>query len=295
MNHQEFGALVKSLRDDIRWSQAELAERCEVRQPLIDRIERGEYRSLLDDDVLVKLATGLQLTSLERREFLIAASGISEMEMMRPEIGGKSIQFDIKSYLSDVGSYISRITLPVFVTDSFCDILLANRCAVAFYEPPEALMAQAGKAVGSYNQVHYVFHRDSNFRELSGEWDWDRLAMVNVRHFRRRTLRFRSKSYYSALIKQLMNTRNYPYFERYWRKVVFEIQDDYSLPVVKPKDASETAFVETESLLALTPYGDLYMHQLLPLNKSTERRFRSLLQKVGSGYQAFAPMPDQRK
>jgi hypothetical protein len=182
------------------------------------------------------------------------------------------------------------------VTDVFCDVLIANECAIDFYGPPASLLAAAAATIGGFNQIHYVFHRDSNFREISTADDWDRLAMINVRHFRRRTLRFRSKPYYSALMRQFLNTKTYPYFERCWRRIVYEINDDYALPGAAPPGAADDrTFMETESLVALTPYGELYMHQLLPLNKPTSRRMEASLRRVGMGYREFAQLPDPRK
>ena len=295
MNHLEFGVLVASLREDMRWTQAELAERSELSLAIVNGIERGENRALLADDALLQLANGLQLTTLERREFMLAASDVTDKDLLRPDIGSPGRSFDIETFLLELGRDISVLRLPVFVTDAFCDILLANHCAVAFYDPPASLVGESSRMVGGFNQIQLVFHRDSNFRQLVGEDDWDRLALINIRHFRRRTMRFRHKSYYSALMKQFLNTRKYPYFERYWRKVAFEISDDFSVPIASANARNKHAFVETESLIALTPHGELYLHQLLPVNKATSRRVTGILNRVGSGFTQFAPLPDRRK
>ena len=85
MDRFEFGALVASLRDDMRWTQMELADRSGVDISAISNIERGERRTLLKDNMLVKLADGFHLTSMERQEFLFAASGVTELEMVRKE------------------------------------------------------------------------------------------------------------------------------------------------------------------------------------------------------------------
>ena len=295
MNHREFGELVASLRDDLRWSQAELAERAEVGLAAIHEIESGRRKTLLGDDTLIRLANGLLLTSAERREFLLAASGVTELELMRPDIGSRDRRFDVGAFLQQVGEQIGTMRVPVYVTDSFCDVLLVNHLTMGFYDPPENMVFEAGKSAGGFNQIHYVFHRDSNFPAITGEEEWDRIAMINVRHFRKRTLRFRSKSYYSTLIKQFMNPRKYPYFERYWRKVAFEIHDEFAIPAASERPNKDHAYVETESLLALTPYGELYQHQLLPVNAATSKRINEILKQAGQGYLQFARLPDRRK
>lgn len=294
MNRFEFGAVVASLRQDMRWTQAELAERSGVEISAISNIERGERKGLLKDDVLVKLALALRLTTLERREFLFSASGVGELEVMRQNHEGTRKGIDAKSLLKGVGQHIACITLPVFITDAFCDVLLANHCALEFYQPTRALLATASDEIGGYNELRYVFHADSDFPQQSGD-DWERLALISTHHFRRRTLRFRSKLYYASLMKELFNREKYPYFEEFWRRIPFESHDDYSIPMQQPDATNTRAFVEMESLLSLTPYGELYMHQLLPLNKATARRMEKIANKVGNRFAEFAPFPDKRK
>ena len=96
MDRFEFGALVASLRDDMRWTQMELADRSGVDISAISNIERGERKTLLKDNMLVKLADGFHLTSMERQEFLFAASGVTELEMVRKEYIREKKQFDPK-------------------------------------------------------------------------------------------------------------------------------------------------------------------------------------------------------
>lgn len=295
MNRFEFGALVASLREDMRWTQMELAEKSGVDVSAISNIERGERRTLLKDNMLVKLADGFQLTSMERQEFLFAASGVTELEAVRKENILAKKQFDPQSFLREMGEHIACITLPVLVTDAFCDILLVNNCLIEFYGAPSALLQNANEIVGGYNIMRYIFDPLSNFSELIGDDSWERLALINVRYFRRRTLRVRSKPYFSSLMKELLNNKKYPSFERYWRKMLFESYDDFSLPIQRSDPNDAHSFVSVESLLALTPYGELYLHQTLPLNKKTAKRIEKITNQAGEGYMQFALFPDKRK
>jgi hypothetical protein len=120
-------------------------------------------------------------------------------------------------------------------------------------------------------------------------------VLFNLRYFRKRTMRVRSKPYFSTLMKELLNNKKYPTFERYWRKMLFESFDYYSAPIEKPDPDNTNAVVGLESLLALTPYGELYLQQILPMNKKTSRRFEKIMTKVGEGYRQFAPFPDKQK
>lgn len=295
MNRFEFGMLVASLREDMRWTQLELAEKSGLDVSAISNIERGARRTLLKDNLLVKLADGLQLTSMERQEFLFAASGVTEADAVRKENHRTKLQFDPKVFLKEQGEHIGHIAVPVLVTDAFCDILLSNYCALEYYNAPATLVKDANNVVGGYNMMRYVFHSDSTFQDAIKDDQWEMQALVNLRYFRRRTMRVRSKPYFSTLLKELLNNENYPSFERCWRKMLFESFDYYSAPIEKPDPDNANAVVGLESLLALTPYGELYLQQMLPMNKKTSKRFEKIMDKVGEGFTQFAPFPDKQK
>ncbi|NOT06561.1 MAG: helix-turn-helix domain-containing protein [Anaerolineales bacterium] len=295
MNRYEFGALVASLREDMRWTQLELSERSGVDISAISNIERGERKTLLKDNMLVKLADGLQLTSMERQEFLFAASGVTELDTVRKELARVKKHFDPTTFLKETGEHIACITLPVLVTDAFCDILLANHCLIDFYGVSPELLQNADTIVGGYNTMRYIFDPLSNFPEILGNDSFERLALINTRYFRRRTLRVRSKPYFAKLLKELLDNKKYPSFERCWRKILFEEHDDFSLPIQRSDPDNAHSFVAVDSLLALTPFGELYIHQILPLNRKTAERIEKISKKVGEGYEQFAPFPDKRK
>jgi transcriptional regulator with XRE-family HTH domain len=295
MDRFEFGMLVSSLREDLRWTQSELAEKSEVDIAVISNIERGARKFLLKDNILLKLADGLRLTTLERQEFLFAASGVSELDAVRTEGDAARAAFDAETFIHKTGRDIGRILLPAFVTDSFCDILLANHCVLEFYNASPSLFVNADHVVGGYNQMRYVFHNESNFRDLIGEDRWEQFALMNARYFRRQTLRVRPKPYFSLLLKEFFDNKKYPDFERCWRKMGFEGGDDFFIPFEEQNPDGDSVIVAVESLLALTPFGELRLHQLLPLNQKTAKRIEIILDKVGQGYRTLAPFPDVRK
>lgn len=295
MDRFEFGMLVASLRDDLRWTQFELAEKSGLDVSVISNIERGARRDLLKDNILVKLADSLRLTTLERQEFISAASGVSYAGMIRREDEKAKLNFDPKTFIDELGEHIGRITLPVLVTDAFCDILLVNHCLLEYYSAPPALLETVRDTLEGFNQMRYVFHADSNFRSLVGEHEWEKFMLINARYFRRRSLKMRSKPYFKSLLSEMLDNKKYPAFERCWRRMVFESNDDFYIPFEKASEENDHAFVSVESLLALTPYGDLYLQQLLPLNRKTAQRIDRILDRVGQGYVKFAPFPDERK
>ncbi|MBK7452804.1 MAG: helix-turn-helix transcriptional regulator [Anaerolineales bacterium] len=296
MNRFEFGRLVASLREDMRWTQFELAEKSGVDISAISNIERGERRTLLKDNMLVKLADGFHLTSMERMEFLFAASGVTETEKVRNEDVPAKKRFNAKAFIEETGRRIARIAMPAFVTDAFCDILAVNHCVIEFYNVPKELMQNGNSVIGGYNEMSYVFQANSNFPDIIGNDSLERLALINVRYFRRRTLRVRCKPYFSILLNEFFDNKKYPAFERCWRRILFEDIDDFALPIHRsPETVSAHSFVSTETLFALTPYGEIYLHQLVPLNRKTAERMAKISKKVGEGYELLAAFPDKRK
>lgn len=169
MNRFEFGSLVASLREDMRWTQMELAEKSGVDVSAISNIERGARKTLLKDHMLVKLADGFQLTSMERQEFLFAASGVTELEAVRKENSREKKQFDPQAFLKEIGEHI-----PLYHFACAC-----NRCLLRypdcqslpdqFYGTPSALLTNADHIVGGYNLMRYIFDPLSNFPEIIGE------------------------------------------------------------------------------------------------------------------------------
>ena len=74
MDKKAFGKLLAVLRDEVHWTQADLAEMVEVETGVISNLERGTKKNL-EPELLFRLANALGLTTLERREFFLAASG----------------------------------------------------------------------------------------------------------------------------------------------------------------------------------------------------------------------------
>jgi transcriptional regulator with XRE-family HTH domain len=297
MNRLEFGALVAALREDMRWTQAELAEKCDVDVAVISNIERGERRGLLKDGLLLKLAVGLQLTTLERREFLFASSGFSENDVLRPQNEINPTDFDSLGALANLRATVASLRSPAFVTDAYCDVLLANRCASEFLQVPRPLLETAASSTGGYNLLRILFHPEANYRARVGA-DWERQALLNLRFFRRVSLRYRTKPYFSALMREFTNHKKYPLFERYWRKTLANDSDEYSgyacYSIAHP-ELGTLDYVGTEAFAAMTPYGELYIHTYHPANDLTARVFENIYTATGAGYDEYAPFPDKRK
>jgi transcriptional regulator with XRE-family HTH domain len=115
MNRSEFGRLVSALRKEHIdeemnfWTQKKLGEETGLGELIIGKIERGQ-RANLDGDTLLRLANALRLTSGERREFFLAASGISEEKIPRQHS-------DPRSTLDELIQMMRQIQSPAFIMD----------------------------------------------------------------------------------------------------------------------------------------------------------------------------------
>lgn len=133
MNRENFGALIAALRKEhtdehLRpWNQQRLAAEAnksagtEAFSPyIIGNIERGARA--LDQTSLVALATALRLTSGERKEFFLAASGVESWNIARPENSPEDV-------LNELLVRMGRTYLPAHINDSYGDVLAVNTAA----------------------------------------------------------------------------------------------------------------------------------------------------------------------
>lgn len=125
MNRKEFGQLLSALRQDLGWTQFQFAEIVEVDEAVISQIERG-VKKRFEPELLFKLANALQLTTLERREFFLAASGLDRKQIVRQASANvRTDVFDVRKVLERMVGLTGDIRLPAFLDDVFGDVIAA--------------------------------------------------------------------------------------------------------------------------------------------------------------------------
>jgi hypothetical protein len=288
MNLDDFGKLVASLRkehedeEDIPWTQGKLAEEANLAAgaeifsaDIISSIERGK-RSL-DEETLLALATALQLTSGERKEFFLAASGIDNERIARQDN-------DPEEVLTNLLSTIRQAYLPAYVIDSYCDVVGVNSAILRILDLEAAGLdrtALAARPFGS-NVLQYVYLDEAveHFSQLMGR-DWSSYANHHMLLFRTLSLRYRSTDYFQGLLKELKKSR---LFKRYWREVYFTEQDHFidneHIHLNSPKWGPLVWF--STSLTALTTAGELYFCVYVPSTADTARVFSEIVQEPGA-------------
>src|SRR5260221_251507 len=111
MNRKEFGQLLATLRQDLDWTQFQLAEYSNIDEAVISQIERG-VKKYFESELLISLANALQLTTLERRVFILATSGLDQRQLGRQPSSGATNETNqttkIFDYLTGFGNAFHR-------------------------------------------------------------------------------------------------------------------------------------------------------------------------------------------
>jgi len=294
MNRKDFGELVSTLRLDLGWTQFQLAEYSSLDVAVISQIERG-VKKYFEPEMLFYLANALQLTTIERGEFFLAASGLEEKHLLRqPTAGISTDAFNAKKILDRMVALTGNIMLPAFMVDSYSDLIAANYMMVAFYNVPPSLIQEAAKIPGGYNTACLNFGRDLGWRRQITE-NWDAYALNSMRAFRESSLRYRATPYFKYLMKAFRNPVDYPLFDRYWKMVSSTEQDkDMNLDHFRynHNEFGPLSYIASVTI-AMTSFGNLFLVQNLPLDQHTDDVFSQLKSKVGQGVVRLASWPEK--
>ncbi|HET6596515.1 MAG TPA: helix-turn-helix transcriptional regulator [Anaerolineales bacterium] len=294
MNRRQFGELVAALRQDLGWTQSQLAEYAELDDAVISQIERG-VKKHFDPEILFKLLNIFQLTTLERREFLLAASGLDQKQIVRqPSATTSTDVFDARRVLEKMIELTGQVRLPAFLADVYGDVIAANNVILSFFRIPAELLEEADKIPGGYNTTRFNFGKELMARSHVID-NWDQFALNSMRTFRENSLRYRAQPYFKYLMNIFRNRNEYPLFERYWKMVSSNEQD-------KEITTDQFAYHHVEfeqikymssSMVSITSFGELFLTQYLPLDRSTSEVFEGLAQQAGQGVTTFASWPEK--
>ena len=292
MNRKEFGQLLATLRQGLDWTQFEFAEYAEVDEAVVSQIERG-VKKHFEPELLFSFANALQLTTLERREFLLAASGLDQKQIVRqPSAGMSTDVFNVRRALEKMIELTGLVRLPAFLCDVYGDVIAANHVILSFFKLPSEYVEQAGQIPGGYNTARFNFGKDLVARKYVTD-TWDQYALNSMRSFRENSLRYRAQPYFKYLMKVFRNRNEYPLFERYW-KMVSSVEQDREASIdhflYHHDEFGEIKYISS-STVSITSFGELFLIQYLPLDGVTSQVFEQLAQQAGQGVMRFAPWP----
>jgi transcriptional regulator with XRE-family HTH domain len=295
MNRKDFGQLLSTLRQDLNLTQFELAERAELEEPVVSQIERG-VKKHFEPELLFQLANALQLTTLERREFFFAATGLDDTQIVRqPSARITTDVFDAQKLLEKMIRLIEQVPLPAFLIDVYSDVLAANNSISLFFNIPPTMLETADRVPGGYNAIRLIFGRDLIGRSHVAD-NWDHYALITMRAFRERSLRYRVTPYFKYLMEAFRDQNEYPFFERYWRRVS-SLEQDKEINMdhfhYSHSEFGELQYV-TSSTVSVTSFGELFLNQYLPLDMHTSQVFAELARNAGNGVMRVAPWPEKK-
>lgn len=294
MNRRDFGELISTLRQDMGWTQAQLAEFAGLDIAVISQVERG-VKKYFDPELLICLANALQLTTLERREFIFAASGLEETQNVRqPVMGTTTDTFHPGRIIDHLTSIMGQSRLPSFLNDVYGDVIAANTSVIRFFHVPAALLESAGSVPAGYNTMRITFGNELVGRSHVAE-NWNDYAMSTMLSYRVSTLRYRAKPYFKYLMKTFRNPLEYPLFDRFWKRVSSMEQDRIMNSDMFHYRHAEYGDIKylTSGITTHTSFGDLFLTTYLPLDDHTNELFATLLKDGGDTVVRFAPWPQK--
>lgn len=294
MNRKDFGELIAALRQDLGWTQFQLAEYANLDEAVVSQIERG-VKKYFEPELLFHLANALQLTTLERQDFILAASGLDERQIVRqPSAMMATDVFHPAKILERMVTLTGEIRVPAFLIDVYSDVIAANKMVLAFYNIPLSMMETAVNMPGGYNTTRLNFGQDLVGRHHVVD-NWDHYATNSMRSFRENSLRYRAKPYFKYLMKNFRNPAEYPFFDRYWKLVTSTEQDKETK--VDHFFYRHGVFGQLKYIASMTTvvtsFGNLFLVQNLPLDDHTDEVFAELKRKAGVGVVRFAPWPEK--
>lgn len=294
MNRKDFGELVATLRQDLGWTQFQLAEFSTLDVAVISQIERG-VKKFFEPEILFRIANALQLTTAERREFILAASGLEESQIVRqPGMGVMTDTHNVQKMLDRLVKMTGEILLPAFLCDVYGDVLAANNILLAFYRIPSTMIETADSLPGGYNTIRVNFGKDMVGRNRVLE-NWEQYAVNSMRTFRENSLRYRYKPYFKYLMKTFRNQAEFPFFNRFW-KLVSSLEEDKAGNVdyfsYQHAEFGNLKYIASATITS-TSYGELGLYYYLPCDAHTDEVFSQLKETAGSGVTRLAPWPEK--
>lgn len=292
MNRKDFGHLLATLRQDLDWTQFQFAEFAEVDEAIVSQIERG-VKKFFEPELLFRLANALHLTTLERREFFLAASGLEQKQIVRqPSMATNTDVFNVRKMLDKLVELTGQVRLPAFLGDVYGDAVAANKMTLAFLQIPPVILETAAQVPAGFNTTRVNFGKDGVMRERVVD-NWDNFAVNTMRSFREHSLRYRTQPYFRYLMKIFRNPVEYPLFDRYW-KMVSSVEQDKEIST-DHFDFQHSHFGPVKytaaTTVTITSFGELFLVQYLPMDETTSRIFEKIASEVGQEAVRIAPWP----
>lgn len=289
MNNNEFGMLLQALRKNStdengnRWTRDSLSAAIHLSRSQLGRLERGD-RKYLDNQMLKLLANAFKLTIFEKREFLLAAAGISDDQLYGHEQPEKQ--------LDQLLSQTYKLQVPAYILDVYGDMVAVNSSILALYQVTPDLIDGAYDHPVGMNLIYFVYSQQYGLRNLLNA-EWREVADMAMLFFRRSSLRYRHTPYFNYIFKALLKEEQ---FDIDW--YTSQRLDNHSdltyeeLNYLHPQYGNLN-YVVTETAVN-TSKGELFLIIYNPADNETVKVFSGLLREYGKGIHRLASWPDKK-
>lgn len=293
MDRKSFGKLLAVLRAEANLTQAQLAELVDIDPAVISTLERGRKKNV-EPGLLFKMANVLNMTTLERRDFFLASSGLDETHIVRQTGGAVFTEvFDSRQVLRNMDVIIGKLRIPSYLVDVYAEIILANKISLDLLQIPANAFEHADKIPGGYSALRFIF---GDMMRSAIPVGYENFVLTIMRAFREVSLRYRARPYFQYLMKEFRNPKKYPWFERAWQRASL-VDDDKAMAVdsfsFQHALYGPLTYYSTSSVY-FTPYGELFLVQYLPADAQTVEVFEHLANTVGTETVHFAPWPEKK-
>ncbi len=289
MNRKEFGALIAALRkdhrdlDDSLFTQARLAQLAGLSEMTIGNIERGT-KEKFEADIIIKLANALKLTSGERIQFLLAASGVKTEDLLgAPDLAQKALHVLVP--------ILEQLHTPAFISDSFGDLIYVNPVVLSVYNFDLQLFSSPEEPPATrFNVMRVLFAPEfESQRKMMGN-TWPPFALQTILLFRVTSFRYKGHPYFRQNLLPELN--KYPLFRRYWQtpRTDEELLTNLNFITLNHPAWGLLKFV-SDPMQTITSFGDLNLYSFQPLGLETAKTCIKIAEQAGLGARSLAPWP----
>ncbi len=305
MNRKEFGKLIAALRRehlvlDVQdnywkpWTRQQFVDECQklnsgfmLDTEALSNIENGR-RAILSPEILSLMANVLQLTSGERKEFFLAATGLDEKDVY-PQYD------DTQKTLETLLATMEKIQAPAFIADQYWDILAVNQAIMNVYDMKmENFIEINAPAITKFNMMRILFSPEfDEQKELLGD-KWEKFALNSAILFRSSSLRYRATEYFQVLYPALCEFDDFRvYIQRNIKPKDDYLVDNMFINLDNPKYGSIQTI--STSLIAATPFGELQLSTFTPLGQESAKIFTAMCKKGNPVFTLLPNWPENRK
>lgn len=277
MNRENFGKLVARLRKNLigydgnQMGQDEFGAICDISPRTIGTIERGE-KTNLTPEILNSLATGLNLTSQERKSFFSVASGIECTLVANPA------QFT-QNTEQDMYRILGLLQQPSFIVDTHANIIAFNDLFLEIYGLTiEEFDNNLPNSPAKHHFLRFAFSPEfeETWRQMS--YEWDSYAQACLMLFRLISFKHQADDEHHQITRAIYTS--FPRFASKWQTRMMH-RDFYldTIMISLPHYQTDQILrLILSSVTGITSEGELKLYTWLPCDDRTSQLLHFLSQ-----------------